>query len=224
MTDFFDEENELTPEENDPQIVEDQNGISEVPEADGEKTKKERLVSDAYDFLEVMAMTISIVVLLFSFVLRFAGVSGNSMFDTYSSGDSVLMLDLGYTPQNGDVVVIHQTSSYFQEPLIKRVIATSGQTLNIDFGTWSVYVNGEKLNEDYVTRGNGTMDTENYYSIYADLLDEHGNMVIPDGYCFVMGDNRNHSSDSRFYGVGLVKNSEVVGRAILKFNARGGKN
>ena len=187
---------------------------------DTEKTVKEEKKSKSmsfFDAIEILAVSVVAVVLLFTFVARITSVIGGSMNSTLTNGDKVVVSKLFYTPESGDVVVFQQPDGYFSEPLIKRVIATGGQTLKIDFEHWKVYVDGKELDEDYVTRKAGdTMKKDNYYTYYAGLLDETGTMTIPEGYIFVMGDNRNGSSDSRFAGVGLVNEQDVMGKVIFR--------
>ena len=187
---------------------------------DTEKTVEEKKKSKSmsfYDTVEILAISIVAVVLLFTFVARITSVVGGSMNTTFEDGDKVVVSKLFYTPETGDVIVFQQPDGFFSEPLIKRVIATGGQTLKIDFDRWKVYVDGKELDEDYINRKAGeTMKRDNYYSYYAELLDETGTMTIPEGYIFVMGDNRNGSSDSRFAGVGLVSEHDVMGKVIFR--------
>jgi len=184
---------------------------------DTEKAVKSSKLSFWYDIIEVLAISVVAVMLLFAFVARLSTVEGGSMNNTLQNGDRLVVSKLFYTPKTGDIIVFQQSDGYFSEPLIKRVIATGGQTLKIDFENWAVYVDGEKLDESYVKREFAmAMDKENYYTYYSGNLDSSGTMTIPDGYLFVMGDNRNASSDSRFAGVGLVRESDIMGRAVFR--------
>ena len=133
--------------------------------------------------------------------MRFIGVMGQSMEDTLHSGDWVFIQQAGsYTPQYGDVVVISQPNKY-HENIIKRVIATEGQTIDIDFSTGKVYLDGAEIVEPYIKN-----DTTNYYDVKFPL-------TVPDGCCFVMGDNRQGSVDSRSSIIGVINNSYVLGKA-----------
>ena len=139
------------------------------------------------------------------------------MYDTLEENERLILWDFFYTPKTGDIIVFQQSGMFFDEPLVKRVIATEGQTLKIDFDNWLVWVDGELLNETYVKREIGrTMKVDGYKTMYADMMNENGEITIPEGYIFVMGDNRNHSSDSRFTGVGLVRVEDVMGRVIFR--------
>lgn len=156
--------------------------------------------ASCFDWLESIVQAIVFVTILMTFFVRLVNVEGTSMLNTLFNADKVLVLKYGYVPKKNDVVVITPVNQV-DVPIIKRVIATEGDTLSIDFSDGSVYVNGEKLNETYIkermwVQGDGEIPS-----------------VIPEGYCFVMGDNRNHSLDSRFKELGLVPNDRVVGNA-----------
>lgn len=186
----------------------------ESPENELERRNKRR--EGVYDWIEVFAAAVTIVVIMLSFIMRIATVRGHSMNDTLSDGQVLIMSDMFYTPKQGDIVVVQQNGGYFESPLVKRVIATGGQTLNIDFDKWEVTVDGKVVSEDYVKIVLGvSMDKEEYYSVYSSYFDEAGSMTIPDGYLFVMGDNRNESSDSRSIYVGLVRENEVLGKVVF---------
>lgn len=180
------------------------------------KTKKDK-IAKFYDALEVVAVAVAIVLVIFTFVGRLSTVEGSSMYDTLENGERLIISNFFYTPKTGDIIVFQQSGMYFDKPLVKRVIATGGQTVKIDFDSWVVWVDGEVLNEIYVTyEYDKKMKRDNYSEIYADIMNEKGEITIPEGYIFVMGDNRNHSSDSRFSGVGLVRVEDVMGRAIFR--------
>lgn len=184
-----------------------------VPKKDSKKEKFAKM----YDTLEVVAVAVVIVLVIFTFFGRMSTVDGTSMLDTLEENERLILWDFFYTPKTGDIIVFQQSGMFFDEPLVKRVIATEGQTLKIDFDNWLVWVDGELLNETYVKREIGrTMKVDGYKTMYADMMNENGEITIPEGYIFVMGDNRNHSSDSRFTGVGLVRVEDVMGRVIFR--------
>ena len=184
-----------------------------VPKKDSKKEKFAKM----YDALEVVAVAVVIVLVIFTFFGRMSTVDGTSMLDTLEENERLILWDFFYTPKTGDIIVFQQSGMFFDEPLVKRVIATEGQTLKIDFDNWLVWVDGELLNETYVKREIGrTMKVDGYKTMYADMMNENGEITIPEGYIFVMGDNRNHSSDSRFTGVGLVRVEDVMGRVIFR--------
>ena len=144
------------------------------------------------------------VVLLFTFVIRLIGVDGHSMVPTLQDGDRLLvlnaMLDNDY--EYGDIVVLRK-DTFLEEPIVKRVIATEGQTVDIDFVSGAVYVDGELLEEDYINE-----------PTYVEEGTEFP-LTGPEGSIFVMGDNRNHSSDSRSSDLGTVDTRYVIGKAVF---------
>lgn len=165
----------------------------------------------AFDILESVSQAIIVVVIALCFVLQIVNVKGWSMLNTLRDADKLVVVKWNYEPKQGDVVVIKRGQN-LDEPLIKRIIATEGQSLNINFATGTIRVNGKPLEEKYireVTRLQGDAEIPE---------------VVPSGYCFVMGDNRNHSMDSRFKDVGLIPYDYVVGKAqwiIYPFNRFG---
>ena len=155
-----------------------------------------------FDTVEFLAYALIVGVIALCYVYNIVRVNGTSMLNTLHDGDIAIVNKFFYTPKDSDVVVIKK-GQYLNEPLIKRVIATQGQTLQINFSYGTVTVDGKVLEETYIRepmwlRGDNVIPS-----------------VIPDGYTFVRGDNRNHSSDSRFRNVGLIDNNDVVGKAIL---------
>ena len=144
------------------------------------------------------------VVLFFVFVAQMITVQGPSMQNTLYAGDKVLVLKSALCGvEAGDVVMIHQYNAQLSDTIIKRVIATGGQTVDIDFETGTVYVDGVALEEDYIA--------ERTYS--AEGLEFP--VTLEEGELFVMGDNRNHSTDSRSDMLGVIDERYVVGKAIF---------
>lgn len=158
-----------------------------------------------FDLTKTIIFVFSVVALLFTFAVRDAKVVGDSMLDTLHDGDRVFITNMNYEPHNNDIVVI-TAENLAEKRIIKRVIAKEGQTLNIDYNTGSVYVDGIKLNETYIS--SRTRQSTNTYDIP---------FVIPEGYIFVMGDNRAVSLDSRNKKIGLVPVSDVIGKAQFVF-------
>lgn len=193
------------------------NNDTEFLGGNSEIERKDKVKADIYDWIEVFVSALAIVVIMLSFVLRIATVKGHSMERSLSDSQVVVMSNMFYTPAQGDIIVIQQNGGYFETPIVKRVIATGGQTLSIDFEKWEVKVDGNVIDESsYVYFRNTSMDVEEYYSVYDAYLDTNGVMTVPEGYLFVMGDNRNESSDSRSIYVGFVRESEVLGKVIFR--------
>lgn len=167
-----------------------------------EKEKKPFL----FDLISVISTAVVIVTIAFVLIFRTVGVSGNSMYPTLKDGDRIILSACLYKPENGDIVVTCQPSkvSYIESVLVKRVIATAGQTVNIDFEKGIVYVDGKALDEPYINAP--THDQEDF----------RGPMTVPEGYIFVMGDNRNESTDSRDMRVGFIREDYVLGKALFR--------
>ena len=177
-------------------------------DAETESKKRPGLWVGLYEWVEVFAVSIAVVFLLFAFVGRVSVVDGSSMTNTLQNGDKLLVWQFGYTPKSGDIVVCHSTFFGFDEPLVKRVIATGGQTIRIDPATWTVTVNGVALDEPYVKRIAGrAMTGWSYGESYT----------VPDGKVFVMGDNRNGSWDSRDSRVGPIEEQYILGKVIFRY-------
>lgn len=153
-----------------------------------------------FEWVESLVQAVIIVVLLMNFVFRAVNVSGESMMNTLHNDDKVVIMRWKYTPQNGDVVVIKHGQN-FGSPIIKRIIALGGQRLSIDFKKGTVRVNGKLLNEAYIKE-------KMWLKGDAEIP-----MIVPEGYAFVMGDNRNNSTDSRFEEVGLIPYDDIIGKA-----------
>lgn len=168
-----------------------------------EKTLKDINLPFGYEALSVICSAAIIIMLLFTFVFRFVGVVGKSMEPTLYENDWLLVTAIKSDFKYGDIVISTQPNA-FNEPIVKRVIATGGQTVNIDFGTGEVYVDGVLLEEDYIA--GSTTDSEGF----------SGSITVPEGKLFVMGDNREHSTDSRSDVIGLLDERYIVGKAMVR--------
>ncbi len=156
-----------------------------------------------YDMAEMIIKVVVVMFLVMVFIVRPVNVDGHSMEDTLHDGDRLAVWSLGYTPQPKDIVIISH-GAMLQEPLVKRVIATGGQRIRINYATGEVSVDGKILDEDYV-KGK-TIEARNPLP--------KSDFVIPEDYVFVMGDNREHSTDSRSVKVGLVPVNNIIGKAV----------
>lgn len=161
-----------------------------------------RFVAHCYEWLEALISSLIVVVLLFTLLFRIVNVSGPSMLPTLQSNDRVLLTSYFYQPKQGDVVVITHTAK-LQGPIIKRVIALENQTVDIDFETGTVYVDGQALDESaYIENGITTQPSDYTYPL-----------TVPPGHLFVLGDNRAVSNDSRSSAVGMIDERYVLGKA-----------
>ena len=179
-----------------------------------------------YDYVEMLVWTVATVVLLLTFVFRLCVVSGPSMNNTLLDGERLLVSDLFYTPETGDIVVFHQTSylyDSFNEPIVKRVIATGGQHVKIDFVAGKVYVSADEVfDEDEVLDESSYALFESPNGMWREAYSkEYATYEVPEGYLFVMGDNRNISADSRRPEVGLVDERRVLGKVLLRITPLG---
>ena len=156
---------------------------------------------ETYDWIQCIITALIICVVVFSFFIRVIDVSGSSMNPTLQDGDKMLVSDLFYKPKVGDVVIFKKDEYDPDKALVKRVIATEGQVVNIDFDLGIVYVDGEPFEEAYISE------------LTRNKLDFIGPQTVPEGCVFVMGDNRNASTDSRKKEIGMVDNRLILGRA-----------
>ena len=188
----------------------------EIKETEKQMTKGTRLVCDLLDWVETFAMALCVVVLLFTFVFRVVTVDGQSMEQTLHHGERLIISDMFYTPKNGDIVITAVPEYYGNDPLVKRVIAVGGQTIDIDFDSWIVRVDGEPVQQNE----QGLAVVESYVNfidavpMIRESLSISYPYTIPEGYVFIMGDNRNNSRDSRYFGV--VDQRNIIGKVYFR--------
>ena len=157
-------------------------------------------------YLKDLSKILIVILIVFLFCFRIAIVEGSSMYDTLVDGDYLLLLNhvLDGDPEYGDIVVISKSAYKDGEPIIKRVIATEGQEVDIDFSTGVVTVDGVPLDEPYIS-------SETIQIISSMTFP----LTVDEGCLFVMGDNRSGSLDSRSQIIGLIDSREIVGTAIF---------
>ena len=173
-------------------------------DAKKDKKGKNSFHLSLYDMVSIVMSAFIIIAVVFTFVFRLVGVSGYSMTNTLQDNDWLLTVNKE-SYERGDIVVITQPN-YFNEPLIKRVIAKGGETVNIDFETGTVYVDGVALEEPY---------TRDDY-ILPKLDDIEFPYTVPEGHLFCMGDNRNGSTDSRSNLIGPLDERYILGKAVIR--------
>ncbi len=199
-------------------------------EADGAPKKdKKSFVSELVESVETFCYALVMMVMLFVFVFRFVTVQGKSMRETLQDGDRLVISDMLYTPSTGDIVVVDtegMTTFYGHKYIIKRVIAAGGQKVDINFKSWKVWVDGTLLSESYVRRED--LEAEMLGMNEALFESEYGmtkteqpdgsftySFTVPKDMVFVMGDNRQHSSDGR--GAGCMEEYRLMGRVLFRF-------
>lgn len=167
--------------------------------------------SGLFEWLQMLIGCVLAAVVLFNCFARLTRVDGSSMDNTLQHGEMMLIWSLGYTPKQGDIVVLNKTSVLLPtwtapQAIVKRVIATGGQTVDIDYTTGTVYVDGVPLDEPYIK--------EEMYRP-PDPLMQQTHWEVPDDSIFVMGDNRNGSTDSRSALLGTIHEDYVLGKVVL---------
>ena len=174
-----------------------------------ERESGESWQQELFGELKVLVVVLTATILIFHFLTQLIVVVGSSMYPTLYDGDLVLAWRLNYQPETGDVVIVHKETDVIHENIVKRVIATGGQTVELDYDQNAVYVDGVRLEEGYINLEE------------ADPMEVRGDVVsidVPEGSIFVMGDNRNHSTDSRFtVELGIVDEGYIIGKGLFVF-------
>ena len=155
---------------------------------------------ELYDWILCLLFALIVCVLLFAFVFHVIDVVGSSMVPTLHNGDKMLVSGLLYKPKVGDIVIFKKAEYDPNRALVKRVIATEGQEINMDFANGIVYIDGEPIAEDYINE------------LTFNKLDFIGPKTVPEGCVFVMGDNRNASTDSRDKRIDMVDTRTILGK------------
>ena len=167
-----------------------------------EETVELSVKAEVFDWLQSIVFAIIACVLLFMFLARVVTVDGGSMNPTLLHGDRLIVSNLSKNYEQGDVVVF-VAPEYMDEPLVKRIIATEGQLVEINFDKGIVKVDEQVMYEPYIAE------------LTVDAQDYDGPIEVPEGCVFVMGDNRNRSTDSRTDEIGCVDTRYILGKAYF---------
>lgn len=188
---------------------------SENPE-EQQLEKPKKPFSDILEWISCMIFAVAAMLAINLFFFRSITVSGPSMNDTLVDGDKVIAMNFCYTPQYGDIVIVqanklkNRSTDLYGEPIIKRVIAKSGDVIRINYNTGEVFRNGKLLEEDYI-KDLTHLRNEGW-------LEDNEGITVPENCVFVMGDNRNVSNDSRnLQDVGFIDTDSIMGKAVLRF-------
>lgn len=174
-----------------------------APEAQAEETPVSPY-KETYEWVQCVIVALICCVLVFVFFARVIDVVGQSMLPTLEPGDKIVITRFAGDYEQGDIIVLRK-DTFRKEPIVKRIIAVGGQTIDIDFENGIVYIDGEALDEPYVNEL--TYEPEDFV----------GPVTVPENCVFVMGDNRNSSSDSRQETIGCVDERYIMGKVIFRF-------
>ena len=183
-----------------------------------ENKQTKGVLAEIFDWVQAIVVAVVIAMFLRTYIFTMVDVSGSSMVPTLHNNDKLFVWRMGYEPESGDIIIFRPAINE-KTPYVKRVIATEGQSVDLRYNPSKncieVYVDGEKLDEPYI----------NEKIKPTHIGDGNYPCIVPEDCIFVLGDNRNNSTDSRFSGVGMVHKDSVIGKARVRlwpFNQIGG--
>ena len=191
------------------------------PEQSAKKKETRSITAAMFDYVEMFAWAVFIVMILFSFGFRICRVDGSSMEDTLQNNQTLLLRSAFYTPKQDDIVVFHLTDpeNNMEKTLVKRVIALEGQTVRIDLKTKIITVDGVEYADSHKVLKNNNGEYNSAYFRYDYNPDTQiFETTVPVGCVFVMGDNRNNSMDSRNRIVGFVDKNCILGGVVMRLS------
>ncbi len=176
--------------------------------------KNENRSSSLYEWFDSILRALIIIMILLTFAFKVCTVVGGSMNNTLYNNERLVISNFLYSPKENDIIVFHQTGA-LNEPCVKRVIATGDKWVKIDYDSGTLYVSNDNIfnEEDIVDESSYAYFDIGSYKISGTL-----ETYVPRGYLFVMGDNRNNSTDSRFDAIGLVDERTVLGKVIFRIS------
>ncbi|MBQ8410541.1 MAG: signal peptidase I [Ruminiclostridium sp.] len=217
-------------EEKENNVFEETSSVNSAEAFKDKNDKKRRAASEVLDWFDTVITSIVAIIVIFALITRLSTVDGGSMKPTLQDTERLLITDFAYTPERNDIVVVwteglfNERNNEWGKAIVKRVIGVPGDTISLDITAGAVYRNGEKLPQEI--KGGILYEDGHPINDYTTVSwDMPGEITVPEGYVFVMGDNRNDSIDSRDSRVGLVNVNNIIGKAYLRvapFDSFGG--
>ena len=193
-------------------------------EEEFEVKNRKSFISSVFEMVEMFCISLFVVMLLFSFIFRLCRVDGSSMENTLYENEMLLVSSFAYTPKQDDVIVFHMTKPTLglEKPLVKRVIATAGQEVEIDFKNQTITVDGILYEDSHMVLKDFANREIDFYYLTADHHYDAQKGIffakVPKGCVFVLGDNRNNSRDSRELAVGFIDERSILGKVIFRIS------